>query len=76
MSSLIDYCIISTELLPRIEIGQLDTCLSDAHCPICIKLWNNNSCKQSLPDTLYDKPEDFVEIESNFTERWDTRKQS
>jgi len=34
-SSLIDYCIVSTELLPRIksfEIGQLDKCL--IRCPL------------------------------------------
>ena len=71
-SSLIDYCIVSTELLPCIknfDVGQLDKCLSDAHCPISVSL-NLTSQVQPASDFSPDRPEDYVEIKTNFTKRW------
>ena len=57
-SSTIDYCIVSTELLPQIRefsVGKVDKCLSDVHCPISLRLEQSNCA------TAYESPPDITE---------------
>ena len=74
-SSLIDYCIVSTELLPCIKnfnVDPLDKCLSDGHCPISLSLHLNSSLGQFLPGVspVDDDPNDYIESDYIFSKRW------
>ena len=72
-SSVIDYCVVSTDILPcinKFDIGRLDKCLSDFHCPVSLCCNLSSSSMESPPDLPPDCPEDFVEIEHNYTKRW------
>ena len=57
--SLVDYAIVSSSLFPSVldfYIDKFDSCMSDAHLPVCVTLEVKQEAKkvQDLPDLKYD----------------------